>query len=228
MKKVVHIHIGKCAGGSINLGLHKLGIDFEELHCGDSDSILLKRMASDKGDNLYIVCLREPIARAISSFNWDKYEKIITQKSENPIWNSLYDRFENIESLVVGYNSDDEELRELAKIAFEESRLHLHLGLAWYISPEVAISLPPKRTAVLRTEYLDEDFKVMLSNHFPSKVYSGTLPKDKDNKNFLSLSNIPKPKYLSDSSIENLKEILREDYKVLEILYKRGMLPVEY
>lgn len=228
MKKIIHVHIGKCAGGSINLGLHKLGLNFEELHCGESNDILKKKLSGDDGNNLYIISLRDPIARAISSFNWDKYEKIITQKTTNPIWNSIYERFENIETLVSSYYSGNTEIRDLAKFAFKGSQLHLHLGLSWYIPVDIAKGLPPKRTIILRTEYLDDDFTKFLCEHFPDKTLNGSLPKDKDNKNFLSLSNIPKPKYLSDVSKEKLKSILKEDYTILDILYERGILAEKY
>jgi hypothetical protein len=228
MKKIIHVHIGKCAGGSINLGLHKLGLPFEELHCGESNNILKNRLMNDDGSNLYIISLREPIARVISSFNWDKYEKIISQRVANPTWSLIYSSFENVDALVAGYSSNNIETKKIARVAFEESQLHIQLGLAWYVPPEVALKLPPKRTVLLRTEYLNDDFQVMLSNHFPNKVYNGELPKDKDNKQFLMHSDIPRPKYLSELSKLKLKEILEEDYEVLDILYDRGMLLDKY
>mgnify|MGYP001363266602 CR=1 FL=1 len=229
MKNIIHVHIGKCAGGSINLGLHQLGISFEELHCGDANITLKQRLKADTGNNIYLISLRDPISRAISSFNWDKYEKLIVQKSTNELWNKIYARFANLESLVSAYGSCDKELAALAELAFKESNLHLHLGLAWYVPEEIAKLLPPKRTFILHTESLDSDFGRMLSLHFPSTEFNAALPRDKDNKSFLSQANIPSPKFLSEESINKLRsEILKDDYRVLEVFRNRQIMTVTY
>jgi hypothetical protein len=229
MKNIIHVHVGKCAGGSVNLGLHELGIHFEELHCDNADIALKKKLQSDNGNNIYLISLRDPISRVISSFNWDKYEKLIVQKSTNPVWNNIYNSFENLEALVSAYGGENKELASLAQLAFEKSNLHMHLGLAWYVPVEIAKSLPPKRTFVLCTESLDKDFEKMLSLFFPDKEFRGPLPKDKDNKGFLGESNIPLPKFLSEASIKKLRdEILKEDYSILNVLKNRQIMSVNY
>ncbi|AGP95073.1 sulfotransferase family 2 domain-containing protein [Alteromonas mediterranea] len=217
-KKIIHIHVGKCAGGSINQALNSLNLAFVELHCGDAPEQLKKLIREDQGDNLYLVTARDPIKRFISAFNWDKYEKIIVQKASNPYWNKIYATFESVNDLCESLESKNSEKRELAHFAIKESKLHIELGLAWYCPLETLERIPKERLFLIKTENILEDFNNFLSINFDDKPLFTELAKDKDSSNFRV--NIENPKYLSPNSTEILQSALKKDFISFEYLKK--------
>ncbi|MGR5067492.1 hypothetical protein [Vibrio alfacsensis] len=220
-KKLIHIHVGKCAGSSINMALHRLGLPFTELHCGNAPQELNYILDCDDGSNIYIISYRDPIARIVSAFNWDKYEKIISQRTSNIHWNDIYNTFSSINHLAESLEEENEDKRKLAKFALSGSSLHMHLGLSWYIPEDIAIKLPINRVSLVRTENLLPDFNAFIQCHYPSLDEITELPKDKDSKEFLSLINIDNPRYLSNRAKENLRKNLEPEYIVLNFLEKK-------
>jgi hypothetical protein len=217
--KLYHIHVGKCAGSSINMALNKLGIKFTNLHCGNAPEQLKKIMSEDSGDNIYLVSARNPIDRFISAFNWDKYEKIIRKKSENLFWKKIYATFSSVDDLICSLYSSDLDRKKLAEFAINKSKLHIQCGLSWYIPITTLNKLPMERTVVINTEKLVDDFNSFLKfieSERPPLINS--LPKDKDSSDFLDLIEIDNPKYLSSNAKIILEDILKEDFEILSFL----------
>lgn len=219
-KRLIHIHVGKCAGTSINMVLNKNKIPFEQLHCNDAD-ISLKKLLSENDDrNIYLISARDPIKRFVSAFNWDKYEKIICAKRENSLWNKIYQEFSSVNDLVEAFLKDDKDRKNLAEVACKSSKLHINLGLSWYIPISVVSLLPRSRTYLVRTESFYDDLAYFLSIEYKVEL-NKDLPKDKDSSSFLMKVNIDNPKYLSAKSVSFLKQnLLAEDYFVYDYLQK--------
>ncbi|MBN0987013.1 sulfotransferase family 2 domain-containing protein [Amphritea pacifica] len=217
MYNLIHVHVGKCAGSSINQALNKSRICFSELHCGDADSKLKSHLDNDDGANVYLISARDPIKRFVSAFNWDKFEKIINKKSNNPYWKNIYETFCSVNHLVESLGSGDEYGR-LADFALKNSQLHMQLGLSWYIPVEVLEKLPVGRTFLVRTESLLCDFNLFLQEFYPGKSMFEQMPKDKDSSGFLDCIGIDNPKYLSAESELKLRKYLDDDYKILNHL----------
>ena len=220
---VVHVHIGKCAGGSVNIALRDKNINFTELHCGESPSLLENILATDDGSQIYLLTVRDPIKRVVSSFNWDLYEKIIVQKSTNLLWNQIYNKFRCVDELACALSSDNKDLKNLAEKAFTSSYLHMHLGISWYLPESIVLNLPPKRTYVVATEFLLEDFNSFLTGAFPHLGIADSISSDKDAHSFINKLSIDEPKFLSDLGYFNLKKQLKSDYSTLDVLVARGI-----
>jgi len=217
-KNIIHIHVGKCAGSSINKALNQSRVEFVELHCGDSSNELNRLFEQDKGDNVYLISTRDPIKRFISAFNWDKYEKTVKNKTRNLEWIKIYDTFSSANHLAESLTSTDEKLRDYAEFVFTDSNLHIEFGLSWYISLEQASRFPKSRTFIVNTESLVSDYNFFCLNVLKNNLPVDALPKDKDSSGFLSLIEIDKPTYLSEIAIRNLKRQLEKDYSVGNLL----------
>jgi len=214
---LIHVHVGKCAGSSINQALNQRGIHFTELHCGDANVRLKSVLKNDDGANIYLISARDPIKRFVSAFNWDKYEKIIKKKANNANWNNIYDTFHSVNCLVESLDSGDKHSR-LAKFAVNNSKLHMELGLSWYIPIDIVSELPFGRTVLVQTESLLNDFNMFLAQFYPIKAGFETMPRDKDSAGFLDKINIANPNHLSEQSTLKLRGYLDKDYNVLNSL----------
>lgn len=217
--KLIHVHIGKCAGSSINLILQKFQLPFEELHCFDANVILRERLNNDDGTNLYLISIRDPVERFVSAFNWDKYEKIIVNKTANPLWNEIYKNFTSVNDLVEALSTSNCHRRELAHKAVSASFLHMHLSVSWYIPYDIIEFLPKERTFLVRTENFFNDFYYFLKDNYKITLEERDLQKDKSSNEFLNKIGVEKPRFLSDKSREYLiQNTLAEDYRVYSVL----------
>jgi hypothetical protein len=224
---IVHIHVGKCGGGAINKGLHRLGFDFIELHCGNANQEVQRLLSNPRDQDLILVTIRDPIDRFISAFNFDKYEKIVIANTANKVWQTIYDTFNSVEHLVQSLVSHHKKMRSLAWLAVTESFLHMHLGLSWYLPVDKINLIDNGRWFVIRQEHLVEDFnRFLLKAGVPRVVES--LPSDKDHSNFIKEIDISEPKYLSLSSRLILGEVLKNDYLILDYFFEKNMIPEKY
>ncbi|WP_444939900.1 hypothetical protein ACJJI3_12320 [Microbulbifer sp. ZKSA004] len=225
--KFIHIHIGKCAGGSINIALNKNGIRFTELHCGAANVQLEHEISNDDGENFYLISLRDPIKRFVSSFNFDKYEKIISGNCKNSGWRRIYENFDSANELAEGLLSSDQDVRDLAHYALNKSKLHMHMGLSWYVPIFMVKKLPLNRVHIIRTENLDNDFNEFLKRFGKENVLT-KMPSDKKSENFLEKIDVKNPKKLSNKSIAILTAFLLDDYYVLDHFFESGLLDSPY
>lgn len=62
--RILLVHIGKTAGGTVSKALSVVGIKSRQLHLHALDSIMIEEY------DVLIICLRDPVARVISAFNW--------------------------------------------------------------------------------------------------------------------------------------------------------------
>jgi len=225
--KIIHIHVGKCGGGTVNKALHGAGINFVELHCGNANYEVSHLLSNSLYHDEIIITVRDPIARFVSSFNFDKYEKIVIEKTSNKIWNKIYNTFNSAEHLAQSLVSHDKQYRNLAWLALTESYLHMHLGLSWYFPSKKLDRIDPDHFSVIRQEHLVNDF-----NSFLKKIGSShemeNLPADKHHSKFIAEIGIAQPKYLSFSSKLILGEVLKEDYFILDYFFEKNLIPEKY
>lgn len=225
--KVVFVHVGKCAGGSLLAQFHANSISYDELHCGDSPTSLKCALESDDTRTKYVVSVRDPVSRFLSAFNFDKYEKIIGGKgSGNPLWSEIYSTFTSANHLCESLASGDHHLRDLAIKTFFKSNLHIHFTLSWYLPLDCLLRLPIDRTTVIRTEYVEADLKSFLGKY--DLGAATTIRKDKDARQFHDQLGIDEPLYLSDVSKVLLNSVYDADYRILDYFYNNGLIPERY
>jgi hypothetical protein len=227
MQDIIHIHVGKCAGGTINSVCHRAGFSIRELHCSPANSQLLAELASDCGDNIYLMSVRDPVSRFVSAFNFDKYEKIVVQNSSNELWREVYQKFSSVNHLVESLLSTESSHRDIAWRAVRESFLHMHMGISWYLPVSVLDRIPVDRFNVVRTEFIQSDLSNFLSR-FGIDIEDEWIIKDKDRKSFVDSINIPDPDYLSQLSRFILAKVLTDDYVVLDWFYAKGLIDSQY
>ena len=224
---VVFVHVGKCAGGSILAQFHKNKVSYTELHCGDSPSRLMGFLSDDDGSNHYVVSVRDPVKRFLSSFNFDKYEKIIQGKGvKNPLWSEIYDTFESANHLCESMFCEIDRLRMLSHKAFFNSFLHMSLTLSWYLPVECLVRLPMDRVSVIRTEYVENDLNSFFQHYGQGDVVQ--LRKDKDSRSFLDEIGIENPLFLSKVSQSTLSLVYDADYRILDYFYRCGAISERY
>lgn len=222
------IHVGKCAGETIIRELISHSIEIREYHCFNANNDLINTLSDDKGDNIYIISVRDPIDRFISAFNFDKFEKIIQNKTNNPQWNSIYKTFDSANHLVESLISKNPSLNRLANFAVHESKLHIHMGLAWYVNINTIKQFPIDRTHIIRTEYLKDDIDKVIMKVAKLPREKLPLAHTKNSSSFLDKIGIDNPLFLSELSHNILATLLHEDYCILHYLFEKKLIDKTY
>lgn len=216
------IHVGKCAGSSVGTALQNLSIEFEEFHCGNA-STQLAHSIKHNSEHFYLVTVRDPIARFVSAFYWDYYEKRVLNDYHGPDnkWKIYYERFETPNQIAEALTSRDSSLRELAWDYVTNSKLHAEFCISWYIPLAKVKCLHSKNCHVIRTEHSDRDFLAFLRKFNIDTTSFGGLPREKQNYKH-KITNYDT--HLSKVSIQNLKHVYFDDYLILDGFYRKGLI----
>jgi hypothetical protein len=156
--RIVFVHVGKCAGESIlkTLGaILPLEIPIFEMHCYDANHRIRDVAASENEDVIFLIAKREPVARFVSAFNWDKYNLYLSGKLKGKPAEIWYDTMPTINDLAAGLRCEDPDLRLMAE-RFSQFA-HMHMGQSWYTPDEVLDMLPRERTFVTDIASLKAD-----------------------------------------------------------------------
>ncbi len=220
------IHVGKCAGTSIGLFLRSQGVEHQEYHCSDANSHVRELLEKNDEDDFFLVAVRDPIKRFVSAFYYDLYAKRILKDSHGPhnFWSCIYNTFRTPNALAEALTSEDIELKDIASIAFNQSKLHMEFSLSWYISPSMANRLHKNNAFVIRTEMADLDMTAYMQTHhgFTMPV---VLPREKsDYRKYIEGYD----DFLSEKAIYNLKDVYFDDYQVLNFLKESDLIPKDY
>ena len=218
------VHVGKCAGTSISFGLNSLKVPYKELHCGNADEEFAENAIRD--DIHWIIAVRDPISRFVSAFYWDLYEKRISTNRPGPkgIWTTIYESFKTPNELAESLTTGSSEMKELAHAAFARSYLHMQFTLSWYIPISKAKFLEPGSCSVIRTESADADF-LRFAETLSDAQWTKTLSREKSDYTE-HIENYDKS--LSDLALSNLFHIYRNDWRLLDYMYVRGLIDKPY
>ncbi|MBK5941813.1 hypothetical protein CCR96_21695 [Halochromatium roseum] len=185
----------------------------------------------DEGENLYIIGVRDPVKRFVSAFNWDKYEKFICHRNIGKqlplLWAEIFNEFNSVNELVESLLARQSRRRTLAWKAITESKLHVQLGLAWYLPAEVLEILPMDRVSIVRQEYFDKDLGFFLNN-IGRKYQPKELVRDKSDQAFLGELGVRDPKALSETAKFLLDHLLQDEYDILDLFFRRGLFKERY
>ena len=233
------IHIGKTGGTHIKKILSKL-IKINSYHCNPS-----KKYLTDT--EKYIIWIRNPIHRFVSSFNYmltllniKRAELTETQKKNKsvryilkikgetiPLYNPRYKKYMNIfesaNKLAESLFNTDSEIAKMVKILMNTERFnHLKCSIGWYLNNgEFIKEHNDKIYFVGRQENMDEDF----SNLCKKLNINYKKLDEKINENILSK---PEDKYLSEFAIKNIIKWYKDtDYAALIELEKHGWITQE-
>lgn len=222
--RIVFIHVGKCAGGSVIRTMTRCLTDRHvmfEMHTAKANRIIRDTLAGGDKDFIYLITLRDPISRFVSSYDWDKHSIYLAGLVKRPRIRDFYVEFPNVDTLARALSSDD---GAKADRALEFARYaHMGMGQGWYMPPDVVEALPAKRTYLCELETLQRDLQrfagIMDSRNLTQQV---DVPHDKSDykKVYENREEVFGPP-LSEAGRRNLRILLNEDYAVHRRLKER-------
>lgn len=191
----VLVRIGKCGGTSLRRALVDGGVN--GLH------VFHVKKPPYREDLSYIIVARDPVARALSAFNW-RYRLVVTEEQQK-------DRFAGEHDVLSRYGS----MRVLAEALFDEDgspneeaqsdycRIHhLREGIAYHLEEILARCRPQQVKAVLMQESLDQDIERVFGIH--------STYQEKRNTSGLRVS-----EQLGNVGLTNLRRYLEPEYRCL-------------
>lgn len=223
-RRIVFVHVGKCAGGSIMISLRgALDSRFvmSELHCDDANLILRNTMARDQGDLIYLVATRDPVARFVSAYNWDKHNIYFCKNNVSRLYDPLFEEFGSVDALALALSCNDP---ARAERALDFARFgHMGMGPAWYMPRDIVQALPQDRTFLCQTEHLPRDLRAFVAGlDAGASLHKLRIARQKGD--FTAAYRNPDTLFstrLSDRAQRNLRILLDEDIRVHRLLRQR-------
>ena len=186
------IHIGKCGGGTLRNF-------FNEINYKCIYSHVYKPKISQEYE--YIILIRNPITRLISSFN---SRKILTAELDK--------RFKCEDKLLNKFNDIHDFVSDLDN--FKGYIHHIHENISFYLTELLDKIQPIQIKRIYTQEYLNDE------------LYEDFLKYPSINKHE-NISNLPKT--LNETEYVKLKKYLTQDYECIEKLNEFGVLtPKQY
>ena len=196
---LVFIHIGKCGGSTVGSELRSHNIKFTGIH--------ITKVKYDSTKK-YIIVIRNPIQRFISAFNW-RYDIVCYKKLQQ-------NRFKNEKNILNKYKNIDNLCQDLKlnQNIFNGNKNsgnyihHLREDIFFYL--EKFIDECPKKQifGIICTETLKKDIK---------NIFNINVIKHKNN-------NKKYDKNISDENYQILKSYLKNDYNIIDKMYKYGWI----
>ncbi|MDA7436134.1 glycosyltransferase [Synechococcus sp. AH-601-B19] len=170
------IHIGKCAGTSLNLFL-KRHINCQEIHMKQPEFVRT-------GNEKYIIWIRNPIDRFVSAFNHSKSiidfdvsllngelptlenclapakisRKLKTGNAFDSDYESLFKHFEDASALAESITSSNQKLKFLALQLMTHPAEHIYKGIGWHLDNGKFVKEAQRSIIKIGTfESIDED-----------------------------------------------------------------------
>lgn len=206
------IHIGKCGGSTIAKLLAESTLVAQKY-----DSVLQSHVCGVTVDSNcdYLICLRNPISRAISAFEWRK-KLVLSDPAPNQA-----SRFRGESDVLKAYSSfsdltsklyqGDASLNELVARDFQLVH-HLRESISFYIKPLLPVLTASNVYGVICQENLSADCEKLL----------GISPNGiAERRNYLRRES---PVTLGIQALCNLKRYLHDDYSCLTNLWSKGIL----
>lgn len=200
------IHIGKCGGASVRAALREAGM-------GEMLRVFHVRRPVYRRNLDYIVVARNPLARAISAFNW-RYRLVVTDRLQP-------DRFPGEREVLVRYGS----LGKLGETLYDgngkprpstvrEARKihHIREDIGFYLTRLLKRCRPEQIEAVLMQETLDADIERVFGIRNRHRKHDNPAMGGDE---------------LSPRARANLMRYFRRDYEALARLYAWGKIDRE-
>lgn len=232
-KQIYFIHVGKCAGSSIWSHVPRdrtTGCHTYRDH--------VKNQANDK--DLIIICIRDPLKRFVSAFNYaydiinydvsslninsnlkhtiapDLLKKKIENGGKNTFdqdYIDLVNFFKTPNFLAESLTSSDETIKKKAEKLIKHKQEHIYKGLGFYTYKGKFIDKYHKKIQIVSVDHFDHDMKKLYKKMYDDKEYPGQLKCSwtrKNNNPNINLSKLAK---------NNLYEFYKDtDYSALKKL----------
>mmetsp|Transcript_61767 Transcript_61767/g.199125 ORF Transcript_61767/g.199125 Transcript_61767/m.199125 type:complete len:260 (+) Transcript_61767:75-854(+) len=149
--KLQFIHVGKAGGSSIRSWLRQNNISFDETH--------LEPVHTCRGDEhrKWMIAVREPIARIVSSFNWRSPRNGMFRNAYT--WSELefYNCFSTVNDFAEALNNTTR-CGDLARGALRdpEHSQHIGMGVAWYLQNDLDCILMQEFHLVHTETFVDD------------------------------------------------------------------------
>ena len=204
--------MGKCGGSTIE----KLLSD-SPLIASKYQSVIQSHVCGVKVDSNsdYLICLRNPISRAISAFEWRKKLVVIDPPPNQAT------RFRGELDVLLAYDSFSDLASNLYKkdcslneFVARDFRLvhHLRESISFYLKPLLPILVPSNVYGIICQETLSQDCEKLL----------GIAPDGiAERKNYLRRES---EVTIGRKAVDNLKKYLHDDYVCIASLWSAGLL----
>ncbi|SMO98427.1 hypothetical protein [Paracoccus laeviglucosivorans] len=181
------------------------------MHVREANRLIRDAVVKDPGDFIYLISTRDPIARFVSSFNWDKHNVYLSRPNAVAKVKQWFEEFPTIDALARALSYADP---QKAQRALHFSRFgHMGKGPAWYTPLDLIPLLPKDRTFLVETENFATDIQNFVWSANPA-LHGMPVKVFHDKSDFTAGYSDAKelfPKNLSMEGRRNLRILLNED-----------------
>lgn len=172
---ILLVHVGKAAGGTVAKLLQNANKPFSHLHVHTLDRQMIEEYV------VIILCLRDPLQRTVSAFNWrDPHQRKIA-KSWTTCGTRKHDRFYKCFKNIDDYAEKLAEISKCGTIA-REGECHLEMDTCAYLGGVVDILIKNRRKVfIVDTATIMRDMNA-LSSHLQWNTTFGALPHEHSNE----------------------------------------------
>lgn len=202
-RTLLFVHIGKCGGASLEKELRGSPLIQREYR-RILNVHIRKPPTSSTAD--YVIVVRNPIARALSAFNW-RYYLTVEQQSQRRRFPGEYrilSKYGNLNNLAEALFEEGVLVEEVANEF--ESVHHLRENISFYLDELLGSVKASQIFAVFTTEFLDQEMQQILGSTPTNRVHEHKSRTSAHQNN------------LSDRAIKNLSRYLAADFQAVEEL----------
>ena len=206
------VHIGKCGGSTVRLAIAQ-----SELLAKKFGKVKFTHISQVKYSQheKYLIVIRNPIARAISAFNWRYHLVVETEQQRERFkgeWHILkkYLTLNSISERL--YSLDSESLNQDVSREFKVIH-HLREDISFYLSEMLEQLRPGQVYGIIKQHSLAADCSLLLGpnvNIQHEKRHGDTI--------------LPSKKELSGLARRNLRRYLYKDFSCILKLYNLGLM----
>tara|TARA_A100001015_G_C14881875_1_gene668783 strand:+ start:191 stop:952 length:762 start_codon:yes stop_codon:yes gene_type:complete len=239
MKQIYFIHVGKCAGSSIWSHIEFLKTTYCHMERDHNKNQV-------KNKDLIIICIRDPLKRFVSAFNYSydiiNYDvsnlninsnlkntiapDLLKEKIKNGGKNifdqdyiDLVNYFKTPNFLAESLTSNNQNIKKKAEKLIKHDEEHIYKGLGFYTHNGEIIDKYHKKIHIVSVDYFDRDMENLYKKIYDNKKYPGQLKGSWTRKN--NNPNI----YLSPLAKKNLYNFYKDtDYLALKKLINYNLI----